>query len=150
MFTLTPILVGIRPIVYEILTKTFVCNGRIDLQTDQRPDRQTTQTIQGNVSNNTLNLSAKFETNRTNHSWLQPKPIFQKIVNLTLTFDPMTLTSYQSLALIDVYPHTYFGFNPTNVKRDIDKNVCLLPTNQRTDQRTDQRTNQRTNQQNYS
>ena len=45
---------------------------------------------------------------------LQPKPIFQKIVNLTLTFDPMTLTSYQILALIDVYPHTYFGFNPTN------------------------------------
>ena len=45
---------------------------------------------------------------------LQPKPIFQKIVYLTLTFDPMTLTSYQILALIDVNPHTYFGFNPTN------------------------------------
>ena len=47
---------------------------------------------------------------------LQLKPIFQKIVNLTLTFDLMTLTSYQILALINVYPHTYFGFNPTDHK----------------------------------
>ena len=45
---------------------------------------------------------------------LQPKPIFQKIMNLTLTFDPMTLTFYQMIALINVYPHTNFGFNPTN------------------------------------
>ena len=67
-------------------------------------------------------------------------------MNLTLTFDPMTLTSYQILALIDVNPHTYFGFNPTNGIWDIDKNVRLLPT----DGPTNQPTNQRTNQQIYS
>ena len=67
-------------------------------------------------------------------------------MNLTFTFDPMTLTSYQILAVIDVYPHTFFGFNPTSGILDIDKNVRSLPTNGPTNGPT----NQPTNQQNYS
>ena len=35
MFTLTPILVSIRPMVYEILTKTFVCYQTTDQPTNQ-------------------------------------------------------------------------------------------------------------------
>ena len=69
----------------------------------------------------------------TTPNWIEIKPIvcksqperlvdvrqaqltFRKIIiNLTMTFDPMTLTSHQLQALINVYPHTNFGFNPTN------------------------------------
>ena len=62
-------------------------------------------------------------------------------MNLTLTFDPMTLTSYQILALIDIYPHTKFGFILTNSIGDINRNVHLLPTDGPTNQPTNQRTN---------
>ena len=62
-------------------------------------------------------------------------------MNLTLTFDPMTLTSYQILVLIDVYPYTKFGFIPANSIGDINRNVCLLRTNGPTNQRTDQQNN---------
>ena len=55
---------------------------------------------------------------------------------MTLTFDPMTLTLYKILALIDVYPHTKFGFSPTHGIWEIDQNVRLLPTDGRTDGRT--------------
>ena len=72
---------------------------------------------------------------------LQPEQIFHQIMNLTLTFDPMTLTSLKILALIDVYPHTNLGFNLTDHKWDIDKNIRLLPTDGPTDGRTDQRNN---------
>ena len=72
---------------------------------------------------------------------LQPEQNFHKIVNLTLTFDPMTLTSYQILALIDVNPHTKFGFILTNSIGDINRNVRLLPTDGRTDQPTNQQNN---------
>ena len=37
---------------------------------------------------------------------------------MTLTLVPMTLTLNEILALIDVYPHTNFGFNPINSLRD--------------------------------
>ena len=47
-------------------------------------------------------------------------------MNLTLTFDPMTLTSLKILALVDVYPSTKFGFNPTNSTGVITNNVRLL------------------------
>ena len=49
-------------------------------------------------------------------------------MNLTLTFDPMTLTSLQIVALINVYPHTKFGFILTNSIGDINRNVRLLRT----------------------
>ena len=55
-------------------------------------------------------------------------------MNLTLTFDPMTLTLYHILAFTDVHPHSYFGFNPTNSIWDIDKTfVCYGPTDGPTD-----------------
>ena len=57
-------------------------------------------------------------------------------MNLTLTFDPMTLTSYQILALIHIYPHTKFGFILNNSIGDINSNVRLLRTNGRTNGRT--------------
>ena len=44
-------------------------------------------------------------------------------LTLTLTFDPMTLTSLQILALINVYPHTKLGFNPTDSTLLTTKNV---------------------------
>ena len=47
-------------------------------------------------------------------------------MHLTLTFDPMTLTSQQILALIDVYHHTKFDFNPTNSTLVINKNISWL------------------------
>ena len=40
--------------------------------------------------------------------------LFLYIMNLTLTFDPMTFTLNQCVAFINVNPHTKFGFNPTN------------------------------------
>ena len=40
--------------------------------------------------------------------------LFQQLPNLTLIFDPMTLTLNQLVAFIDVNPQTKFGFNPTN------------------------------------
>ena len=64
---------------------------------------------------------------------LQPKQLFQQIMNLTLKFDPMNLTISQLLVLIDVCPHTNFGFNQTNSKLDIDNNVFALQTDGRKD-----------------
>ena len=52
---------------------------------------------------------------------------FRKIIiNLTMTFDPMTLTSHQLQALINAYPHTNFGFNPTNSIWNIDQKRSLM------------------------
>ena len=57
-------------------------------------------------------------------------------MNLTLTFDPMTLTSLYFLALVSVYPRSNFGIDPTYRTGDIDKNMCYGPTNQPTDRPT--------------
>ena len=141
MSTLTPILVSIRLIVHEILTKTAT-----NLPADTAACRVAHRWVRDYQM-----LTIVYPTCLQNLKPirlivydLKPKPIFQKIVYLTLTFDPMTLTSYQILAFIDVYPHTYFGFNPTNSLWGIDKNVRSLPTNGPTNQRTNQRTNQPT------
>ena len=53
---------------------------------------------------------------------LQSEQSFHQIMNLTLTFDPITLTLYQFVAFINVYPHTKFGFHPTNSMLVITKN----------------------------
>ena len=54
MFILTPILVSIRPMVYEILTKTFVryqrTNGRTDGRTNQPTNQPTNKTIHRDAS----------------------------------------------------------------------------------------------------
>ena len=57
----------------------------------------------------------------------------------------MTLNSYQILALINVNPNTKFGYSPTHGISDINKNIRLLLTNQRTKQQTNQSTDGSTN-----
>ena len=153
MLTLTPILVRIRPIVYEILTKTFVCNGRMDLRTDQRTDGQTNQTIQRNVSNNTLNLSAKFETNPTHYSWSTAKTNFSENRVFDLDLWPYDLDLIPNSSPYWCLPSHLFWFQSDQwymrywQKRSF---VTNQRTNQPTNGPTNQRTNQRTNQQNYS
>ena len=60
---------------------------------------------------------------------LQPEQNFHKIMDLTLTFDLMTLTLYQLVAFIVVNPHTKFGFNPTYSTLVITRNAQNRPTN---------------------
>ena len=47
-------------------------------------------------------------------------------MNLTLTFDPMTLTLLQFVAFINVNPHPKFGFNPTKSTLVITRNARWL------------------------
>ena len=67
-------------------------------------------------------MCMKFEFNPTVYG-LQPEQNFHQIMNLTLTFDPMTLTLYQFVAFINVNPDTTFGFNPTNIMFVITRNA---------------------------
>jgi len=48
---------------------------------------------------------------------LLPKPICQQTMHFILIFDPMTLTLYEMLVLINVDPHVKVGFNLTNTIR---------------------------------
>ena len=147
MSTLTPILVSIRLIVHEILTKTAT-----NLPADTAAYRVAHRWVRDYQM-----LTIVYPTCLQNLKPirlivydLQPKPIFQKIVYLTLTFDPMTLTSYQILMnstrvlsqpifckivyltltfkpttltfyreiyLINIYSHTKFGECPTKSTR---------------------------------
>ena len=103
-----------------------------------------TFTLIRNIDNIILNMYTKFEFIWQTVHDLQPDQNFHQIMNLTLTIDPLTLTSYQILALINMYLHTKFGFSLTNSMWDIDLNVRfirLLRTNQPTDQPTNQQNN---------
>jgi len=52
----------------------------------------------------------------------------------------MTLTFYAIRAIIDVNPHTKYGFNPTNTSQVITQNVRSWPNHQPTYLPTFQRT----------
>ena len=47
-------------------------------------------------------------------------------MNLTLTFDSMTLTLLSLVALTNVCPHTKWRFIPTNSSWEINKNIYFL------------------------
>ena len=115
-------------------------DGRTDGQTDGRTNQPTNQSIGTYLIIHSTCLQS-LKSNRVTVHDLQQKHIFHQIMNLTLTFDQMTLTSLQILALVDVHPHTKFCFDPTYSIRYIDKNVRLLRTNGPTNQPTNQPTN---------
>ena len=75
---------------------------------------------------------------------LEAKQIFNKIVDLTLTFNPVTLTLEVIEANIDVNPHTNFGTDPSNCIWVIVENVQWWRTKRPSDQATDQLTDQAT------
>ena len=87
-----------------------------------------TYRFQTHINITILNMCIHFGVNPTERIWF-----INKIMNLALTFDPVTLTFIEMLAIIDINPHTNFSFNLTNWSWVIFENVCWWMTNRPTD-----------------
>ena len=111
MFTFTPILVPIRPIVYEIVIRNarWWQTGNLTLRLNQM-----TLTLILHIDNSILNLSAKFETNRTNHSWSTAETNFSENHDFDLDLWPYDLDLIPKVSPHQCLPSHQFGSNPTN------------------------------------